>query len=246
MRRCLADRAGRGNGGVGSGVDYGRAPGCHARPARGSRFQRLLLQWLQWPAHSPRATRSDRSVIASPQTGALPVRAGQSEQQDAGQSRRRRQRRPADQQPAMICGEQPGFRGAIRAPRVWRPDGFGGVAPWGPPGNRAIAPRPSCSMLSRFRATWTPIRVKTPRQGKSISPDSDSIRTEALMERRRPPGLVPSVDGPHHCGDVAGAAGADRLRQLGDHLVIFRQRGQHPLRAEVNHLVAVGLELHEQ
>src|ERR1700752_4358617 len=54
------------------------------------------------------------------------------------------------------------------------------------------APIEACNMdrqrspLERFRAKWTPVRVKKTRQNKRLEPGSDSIRTDKALDGRNP------------------------------------------------------------
>jgi hypothetical protein len=40
-------------------------------------------------------------------------------------------------------------------------------------------------ILERFRAKWTPVRVKKTRQNKRLEPGSDSIRTDKALVNSR-------------------------------------------------------------
>ncbi len=48
---------------------------------------------------------------------------------------------------------------------------------------KSTAPGSIDPQTERFRAKWTPVRVKKTRQNKSMEPGSDSIRTDKALER---------------------------------------------------------------
>ena len=52
--------------------------------------------------------------------------------------------------------------------------------PWGTNVN-AGGDVPRAILLERFRAKWTPVRVKKTRQNNKLEPGSDSIRTDKAL-----------------------------------------------------------------
>src|SRR5271170_6790971 len=78
------------------------------------------------------------------------------------------------------------------------------------------------SSLERFRAKWTPVRVKKTRQNKRLEPRSDSSRTEKVLVANGDAGDVGAPQGPaRRLGLIAfkaGEAGAEQFAiAFGDH-----------------------------